>query len=305
VRRVRLVAIAGVGMTALAGMLQQRGYRVTGSDETLYPPMSLVVERLGIPLFTGYRPENLAPPPDLVIVGNKVSRDNPEVQGLLASGIPYLSLPEALAQFFIAGHRSLVVAGTHGKTTSTAMLAWVLEQAGDPGLMVGGEPDGGNFKLGGRLFVVEGDEYDSLLRQGPKFLTTGRARLLTAVGSITPTSIAIDPTRSSPFSRAAGRHTAGGAGLSACSRVAAARTGAPAAAAAQMRNGDRRAARPGRPRVRVRTRRGRASRPGPGMNALNALEASARARPVARRDRASLATFGWRVARKWSATSAA
>ncbi len=175
VRHIHLIAVGGVGMTALAGMLQQRGYRVTGSDETLYPPMSLVVERLGIPLCTGYRAENLVPRPDLVIVGNKVSRDNPEVQALLASGIPYLSFPEALAQFFIAGHRSLVVAGTHGKTTSTAMLAWVLQQAGrDPGFMVGGESldFGGNFKLGsGELVVLEGDEYDSaFFDKGPKFL---------------------------------------------------------------------------------------------------------------------------------------
>jgi UDP-N-acetylmuramate: L-alanyl-gamma-D-glutamyl-meso-diaminopimelate ligase len=162
-------------MTALAGLLQKRGFEVTGSDEKLYPPMSRVIERLAIPVRTGYRAENLEPRPDLVVVGNKVSRDNPEVQALLASGIPYLSLPEALGEFFLAGHRSLVVAGTHGKTTTTAMLAWVLECAGrDPGLMVGGESLDfhGNFKLGaGPEFVVEGDEYDSaFFDKGPKFL---------------------------------------------------------------------------------------------------------------------------------------
>jgi UDP-N-acetylmuramate: L-alanyl-gamma-D-glutamyl-meso-diaminopimelate ligase len=136
---------------------------------------------------SGYRAENLQPAPDLVVVGNKVSRTNPEVEALLASGLPYLSFPEALAQFFIAGHRSLVVAGTHGKTTSTAMLGWVLEKAGrDPSVMVGGQSldFGGNFKLGGGdLFAVEGDEYDSaFFDKGPKFLHyRPNAVLLTAV----------------------------------------------------------------------------------------------------------------------------
>ena len=187
VRHVHLVAIAGVGMAALAGMLKQRGLRVTGSDEKIYPPMSTLLERLGIPVLEGYRAENLTPRPDLVVIGNKVSRPNAEVQGVLAAGLPYLSLPEALAEFFIAGRRSLVVAGTHGKTTSTAMLAWVLEQAGrDPSLMVGGESldFGGNFKLGGGEFiVVEGDEYDSaFFDKGPKFLHYRPAAvILTAV----------------------------------------------------------------------------------------------------------------------------
>jgi UDP-N-acetylmuramate: L-alanyl-gamma-D-glutamyl-meso-diaminopimelate ligase len=175
VRRVHLVAVCGVGMAALAGMFKRIGMEVTGSDENVYPPMSLVLERLGIPVILGHRAENLAMRPDLVVIGNKVSRGNPEVQAVLASGVPYTSFPEALARFFIAGHRSLVVAGTHGKTTSTAMLAWVLECAGhDPGLMIGGDSldFGGNFKLGrGEFFVVEGDEYDSaFFDKGPKFL---------------------------------------------------------------------------------------------------------------------------------------
>jgi UDP-N-acetylmuramate: L-alanyl-gamma-D-glutamyl-meso-diaminopimelate ligase len=182
-----LVAIAGVGMAALAGMFKQRGLRVSGSDEKIYPPMSTVLDRLGIPLLEGYRPENLVPRPDLVVIGNKVSRPNPEVQAVLAAGLPYLSFPEALAEFFIAGRRSLVVAGTHGKTTSTAMLAWVLERSGrDPSVMVGGESldFGGNFKLGaGEFFVVEGDEYDSaFFDKGPKFLHyRPSALILTAV----------------------------------------------------------------------------------------------------------------------------
>ena len=187
VRHVHLVAIAGVGMAALAGMLKQHGLRVTGSDERVYPPMSTLLERLGIPVLEGYSPANLAPAPDLVVIGNKVSRGNAEVQGVLRAGLPYLSFPEALAEFFIAGRRSLVIAGTHGKTTSTAMLAWVLAQAGrDPSLMVGGESldFGGNFRLGtGEFFVVEGDEYDSaFFDKGPKFLHyRPSAVILTAV----------------------------------------------------------------------------------------------------------------------------
>ncbi len=187
IRHVHLIAICGVAMAALAGMLRQRGYAVTGSDENVYPPMSTLLERWGIPIRAGFRPENLADRPDAVVVGNKVSRDNPEVQALLASGIPYLSLPQALHDFFLAGKRPSVIAGTHGKTTSTAMLAWVLEAAGrDPSMMVGGEATnfGGNFKLGsGPDFVLEGDEYDTaFFDKGPKFLHYApQALILTAV----------------------------------------------------------------------------------------------------------------------------
>jgi UDP-N-acetylmuramate: L-alanyl-gamma-D-glutamyl-meso-diaminopimelate ligase len=187
VHRVHLIAICGVAMAALAGMLKQRGYAVSGSDENIYPPMSTLLERWGIAIISGFRAENLADRPDVVIVGNKVSRTNPEVQALLASGIPYLSLPQALGRFFLAGKRPVVVAGTHGKTTSTAMLAWVLERAGrDPSVLVGGDAKnfGGNFKLGkGEHFVLEGDEYDTaFFDKGPKFLHYApQALLLTAV----------------------------------------------------------------------------------------------------------------------------
>ena len=186
-RRIHLIAIAGVAMSALAGMLKQRGYDVSGSDENVYPPISTLLERLGISIRQGFRPENLADRPDLVVVGNKVSRTNPEVEALLASGIPYVSLPQALAELFIAERRSVVVAGTHGKTTSTAMLAWVLQAAGrDPSVMVGGDSldFGGNYKLGkGDCFVIEGDEYDTaFFDKGPKFLHyRPQALLLTAV----------------------------------------------------------------------------------------------------------------------------
>jgi UDP-N-acetylmuramate: L-alanyl-gamma-D-glutamyl-meso-diaminopimelate ligase len=174
-RRLHLIAICGVGMSALAGMLKQRGYEVSGSDDNVYPPMNIVLERLGIAIRPGFRPENLADRPALVVVGNKVSRTNPEVEALLASGLPYVSFPQALSELFLTGHRSIVIAGTHGKTTSTALLAWVLEQAGrNPSMMVGGKAlnFGGNFKLGtGTFFVVEGDEYDTaFFDKGPKFL---------------------------------------------------------------------------------------------------------------------------------------
>ncbi len=186
-RRVHLIAICGVAMAALAGMLRKRGYQVSGSDENVYPPMSDVLARLGIPIRAGFRAENIADRPDLVVVGNKVSRDNPEVEALLASGLPYASMPEVLAELFIRTRQSVVIAGTHGKTTSTAMMAWVLESAGrDPSMMVGGDAldFGGNYKLGsGPHFVIEGDEYDTaFFDKGPKFLHyKPGALLLTAI----------------------------------------------------------------------------------------------------------------------------
>ncbi len=187
IHHVHLTAVCGVGMAALAGLFKSMGIRVTGSDEQFYPPMGPVLQRLGIEVYTGYRPENVASRPDLVVIGNKVSRNNAEVQGILAADLPFISMPEALSRFFLASRESLVVAGTHGKTTSTAMLAWVLECSGfDPSFMVGGETRnfGGNFKLGsGRHFVVEGDEYDSaFFDKRPKFIHyQPHAVLLTAV----------------------------------------------------------------------------------------------------------------------------
>ncbi|HYD50412.1 MAG TPA: Mur ligase domain-containing protein [Terriglobales bacterium] len=174
-RRVHLIAICGVAMAALAGMLKKRGYQVSGSDENVYPPMSDVLARLGIAIRSGFHADNLADRPDLVVVGNKVSRNNAEVEALLASGLPYASMPEVLEELFLRDRQSVVIAGTHGKTTSTAMMAWVLESAGrDPSMMVGGDSldFGGNYKLGeGAQFVIEGDEYDTaFFDKGPKFL---------------------------------------------------------------------------------------------------------------------------------------
>ena len=186
-RRVHLIAVCGTGMGSLAGMLAASGFEVTGSDQAIYPPMSGQLERWGIRVMQGYRAENLAPPPDLVVVGNAMSRGNPEVEALLASGIPYLSMPEALRLFFLKGKHPLVVTGTHGKTTTTAIAARVLLEAGrDPSLLVGGVTRDfeGGFRLGkGDVFVIEGDEYDSaFFDKGPKFLHyEPRSAILTSV----------------------------------------------------------------------------------------------------------------------------
>ena len=175
IRHIHCIAIAGVGMATLAAMLKARGYRVTGSDRGIYPPMSDFLAHADIPVIRGYQGANLSPAPDLVVVGNAVSRTNPEVTALLDTNIPYISFPQAVSAFFLADKRPLVVAGTHGKTTSTALLAWVLAQAGRaPGLLVGGisRNFGRGYCLGsGRDFVIEGDEYDSaFFDKGPKFL---------------------------------------------------------------------------------------------------------------------------------------
>jgi UDP-N-acetylmuramate: L-alanyl-gamma-D-glutamyl-meso-diaminopimelate ligase len=186
-RHIHLIAICGVGMSALAGMLQARGFRVTGSDQNVYPPMSTQLEALGIELRQGFSPEHLADHPDLIVVGNAVSRSNPEVQAMLTHGIPFLSFPQALAEFFLQDRHPIVVVGTHGKTTTASLMAWVLESAGlDPSYMIGGIPRNfdTNYKLGtGAFFVVEGDEYDTaFFDKGPKFLHyRPRSAILTSV----------------------------------------------------------------------------------------------------------------------------
>lgn len=175
IRHIHLMGICGTGMAALAGMLQQQGFAVTGSDSHVYPPMSVFLEKLAIPVQNGYRPENLQPAPDLVIVGNVITRKNPEAAALAGARIPYLSFPQALSHFFIRSRTSLVVAGTHGKTTTCSLLATSLFQAGlDPTFMIGGivREFGTNFRLGdGRYFIAEGDEYDTaFFDKGSKFL---------------------------------------------------------------------------------------------------------------------------------------
>jgi UDP-N-acetylmuramate: L-alanyl-gamma-D-glutamyl-meso-diaminopimelate ligase len=161
-------------MSALAGLLRTAGHAVTGSDEHVYPPASTLLEELGIPVLPGWDPGRLAGV-DLVVCGNAVRRTNPEAAAAEARGLRMVSMPAALEEMFLAGRSPLVVAGTHGKTTSAAMLAWVLVRTGrDPGFLVGGVPRelGRSFALGsGRWFVVEGDEYDSAyFDKGPKFL---------------------------------------------------------------------------------------------------------------------------------------
>jgi UDP-N-acetylmuramate: L-alanyl-gamma-D-glutamyl-meso-diaminopimelate ligase len=162
-------------MAALAGMLKRQGYQVSGSDQNVYPPMSLFLEKLNIPIHPGYHPRNLNPRPDLVIVGNVITRLNPEAIELANLKIPYLSLPQALRCFAMQDKKSIVICGTHGKTTTTALTSWILEKGGlDPSFMVGGIPINfqQSFKLSqGPYFVIEGDEYDTaFFDKGPKFL---------------------------------------------------------------------------------------------------------------------------------------
>jgi len=169
------MGICGTGMASLAGMLKDKGYRITGSDQNIYPPMSLFLESLHIPVCSGYHAKNLHPRPDLVIVGNVITRKNPEAVGLSHLKLPYLSFPQAIGHFALKDKRSIVISGTHGKTTTSALIAWILEKAGmDPGFMIGGIPGdfGKNYKTGtGPYFVIEGDEYDTaFFDKGPKFL---------------------------------------------------------------------------------------------------------------------------------------
>ena len=172
---IHLTAICGVGMASLAGLLKARGYRVTGSDQNIYPPMSTYLADIGIDVLAGYRAEHLVPRPDLVVIGNAVSRNNPEAEVVLNQGIDHISFPQALGRFLIGTRSSLVVAGTHGKTTTSALAAWVLTSAGlDPGFFVGGVPlnFGSGWNAGtGEHVVIEGDEYDTaFFDKGPKFL---------------------------------------------------------------------------------------------------------------------------------------
>jgi UDP-N-acetylmuramate: L-alanyl-gamma-D-glutamyl-meso-diaminopimelate ligase len=174
--RYYLIGICGTAMASLAGMLQTKGCTVEGSDSDVYPPMSGFLDRLGIRVYKGYRAENLAAAkPDLVVVGNALSRGNPEVEYVLDSGMRYASMAETVKEMFIRGRNSIVVAGTHGKTTTTAMMSWVLESAGrKPSFLVGGiaENFGSSFQVSdGPDFVIEGDEYDTaFFDKGPKFL---------------------------------------------------------------------------------------------------------------------------------------
>ena len=175
-QKIYLIGICGTAMASLAGMLREKGYGVSGSDSDVYPPMSDFLARLEIPVFKGFNAENIQKTkPDLVVIGNALSRGNVEIEYVLDSGLRYASMAETVKELFIRGKQSIVVAGTHGKTTTTAMLAWILEVAGrKPSFLVGGiaENFGSSFQLrDGPDFVIEGDEYDTaFFDKGPKFL---------------------------------------------------------------------------------------------------------------------------------------
>jgi UDP-N-acetylmuramate: L-alanyl-gamma-D-glutamyl-meso-diaminopimelate ligase len=162
---IHILGICGTFMGSLAVLAKELGHRVTGSDANVYPPMSTQLEAQGIELMQGYEPAHLEPAPDLVVIGNALSRGNPAVEHVLNKGLPYVSGPQWLADHVLQGRWVLAVAGTHGKTTTTSMLAWVLEHAGmSPGFLIGGVPQnfGVSARLGGTpFFVVEADEYDS------------------------------------------------------------------------------------------------------------------------------------------------
>ena len=187
IAHVHLIAVAGTAMGSLACMLNSQGIRVTGSDSDTYPPMSELLRDSGISVMKGFVAEHvLTPSPDLVIIGNAVRADNPEARAVLERGIPYLSFPEAIRHFFLGGRHSVVVAGTHGKTTTTSLIGHLLSHAGrDPTILVGGlaENLGSSFRLGeGDHFVIEGDEYDSaFFDKQPKFVHyEARSLLLTS-----------------------------------------------------------------------------------------------------------------------------
>ncbi|MFH0959743.1 MAG: UDP-N-acetylmuramate--L-alanine ligase [Pseudomonadota bacterium] len=175
-RSVHLVGACGVGMAGVAGLFLSSGRAVTGSDQAIYPPMSAYLERIGVKVSAGYSPENLSPRPDLVVVGNVIKKDNPEARAVENLQIPFLSMPEAIEKYFLNDKLSIVVAGSHGKTTVSSMISWILyDQGRDPSFLIGGLPL--NFDVSSRLgqgevFVIEGDEYDSAyFDKRPKFLS--------------------------------------------------------------------------------------------------------------------------------------
>src|SRR5262252_3101463 len=185
--KLHLIGICGTGMGSLAGLLKAAGHDVRGSDDNVYPPMSLQLADLGVPVFSGFRAENLDWNPDKVVVGNVCRRDHVEVVAAGERGLTLTSFPAVLEELFLAERHSIVVAGTHGKTTTSSLLAFVLTDAGlDPSFLIGGIPInfGASFHLGsGPHFVVEGDEYDTaFFDKGSKFFHyRPRTAILTSV----------------------------------------------------------------------------------------------------------------------------
>jgi UDP-N-acetylmuramate: L-alanyl-gamma-D-glutamyl-meso-diaminopimelate ligase len=164
-QKFHFIGICGTAMGSVAAAMEERGFKVSGSDESVYPPMSTFLEEHGIKLHQGYRAENIPADADVVVIGNAMKRGNPEVEAVLNRKLFYLSLPEVLKNYFLRGKHNLVVTGTHGKTTTTSLLTWIMEEAGrKPGYLIGGIPK--NLGQGARLndskhFVIEGDEYDT------------------------------------------------------------------------------------------------------------------------------------------------
>jgi len=186
-QHIHLIGICGTAMASLAGLLKQRGFRVTGSDAAAYPPMSDFLASMSIPVAQPYAEANLKPRPDLVVVGNAISRGNTELEYVLDERMPFRSMPDVLHEYFLRTREPIVVAGTHGKTTTTSMLAWIFQSAGkDPSFLIGGiaENFGSSFALKqGKHFILEGDEYDTaFFDKGPKFLHYfPQAMILTSV----------------------------------------------------------------------------------------------------------------------------
>jgi UDP-N-acetylmuramate: L-alanyl-gamma-D-glutamyl-meso-diaminopimelate ligase len=175
VSKIHLIAVCGTGMGALACMLKNLGFKVSGSDHNVYPPMSDFLREQGIHIMEGFKAEHIGDEPDLVVVGNAVTRDNPEVQKLIQLGMPFCSMPQALNRFVAGGKKTILICGTHGKTTTSSILAWVLYKAGfDPSFMIGGilQNFNSNYRLGaGQHMIIEGDEYDTaFFDKGPKFM---------------------------------------------------------------------------------------------------------------------------------------
>jgi len=164
-QKFHFIGICGTAMGSVAVALQERGFKISGSDESVYPPMSIFLEDHEIKLHQGYRAENIPADADVVVIGNAMKRGNPEVETVLNRKLFYLSLPEVLKNYFLRGKHNLVVTGTHGKTTTTSLLTWIMEKAGrNPGYLIGGIPKNlgqGAYLNDSKYFVIEGDEYDS------------------------------------------------------------------------------------------------------------------------------------------------
>jgi UDP-N-acetylmuramate: L-alanyl-gamma-D-glutamyl-meso-diaminopimelate ligase len=200
--RIHILGICGTFMGGLAMLARAQGHQVTGSDDNVYPPMSTLLENQGINLIQGYDPAQLDPHPDLVIIGNAMTRGNPCVEAVLEQGIPYVSGPQWLHDHVLPGRWVIAVAGTHGKTTTAGMVTWILEACGyEPGYVIGGVP--GNFDVSARLgnspfMVLEADEYDCAFfdKRSPNSFITARVRWCSIISN---SIMLISSTTSRPF----------------------------------------------------------------------------------------------------------